>query len=417
MKKIKKILTKIGVAVSILILNFLMFFNTVTASTINDAHIYSIGDCGELLKYKGIVVKSNYVQYTKDNVSYPAYCLDKTKTGADNEGYSVSVQEAIQDVGLWRVIINGYPYKTIEELGVANKEEAFLATKQAIYCYIHENKLSDYEAIGEAGQRTLKAMEKIITAAENSTETKPSAKTWIKEESTKWEQDSIEKAYISKTYSVTAQATIQDYEIEVTQIPGIKIVDEKNNEKTKFESNEKFKVLIPIKEMKSEGKFTLKITTKVKTKPVLYGTAPNSSLQDYALTAATYEDGVGELEQQYPKNETEIDILKKDEETKKSLEGVEFLLLNENKEVIRQSLKTDEEGKIYIKNLLPGKYYLKESTTLNGYQKAEELIDLEVGLNEKLTVTVYNQKEKEPEIEIEKKETTKEIKKLPVTGM
>ncbi len=72
----------------------------------------------------------------------------------------MSINSAIKDVGLWRRIINGYPYKTIKELGVENKEEAFTATKQAIYCYIHGNNPEDYGAIGSAGQRTLNAMKK-----------------------------------------------------------------------------------------------------------------------------------------------------------------------------------------------------------------------------------------------------------------
>ena len=79
-------------------------------------------------------------------------------------------------MNLWKIIINGYPYKTIEELGVANKEEAFTATKQAIYTYIHRNQLSDYEAIGEAGQRTLNALYKIVNDANNSTEVQISNK-------------------------------------------------------------------------------------------------------------------------------------------------------------------------------------------------------------------------------------------------
>ena len=155
----------------------------------------------------------------------------------------------------------------------------------------------------------------------------------------------------------------------------------------------------------------------MKTKPVLYGTAPDSGLQDYALTAATYEDGIGELSLQYPKNETEIIIVKQDEETNEKLKNVEFELLDENKQVFRQSLLTDEEGRIQISNLLPGKYYLKEIHTSLGYIPTEELIELEVAWNDSLTVTVYNQKEKKPVIEIEKNEITKQVKKLPVTGM
>ena len=168
MKKTRKInIVKILLVISILfIIDLLIVINSVRAESLNSANIYSIGDCGNLLTYKGVIVKVSYVQYTKDNVNYPAYCLDKTKPGAETSPYDVSINSAIKDVGLWWRIINGYPYKTIKELGVENKEEAFTATKQAIYCYIHGNNPEDYGAIGSAGQRTLNAMKNIINNAE-----------------------------------------------------------------------------------------------------------------------------------------------------------------------------------------------------------------------------------------------------------
>ena len=64
----------------IFIMNGLGFMNSVYAtSRIESAYIYSIGDCGQLLKYKGVIVKTDYVQYDYNGVSYPAYCMDKTK--------------------------------------------------------------------------------------------------------------------------------------------------------------------------------------------------------------------------------------------------------------------------------------------------------------------------------------------------
>ena len=378
-----------------------------------------VGDCGKLLKYKGVEVKVSYVQYTAEGVDYPAYCLDKTKPGAENGAYTVSVNNMIQDVGLWRRIINGYPYKSIEELGVANKEEAFTATKQAIYCYIHGNNPADYTPIGEAGERTLRAMHQIIAQAQSSSETKISNYIELKDEDVNWKVDDIEKNYISKVFSILSDAQIQDYSIyfQENTIDGIKITNLQNTLKNESQPDEKFKILIPIESLKEKGEFRILANAKVKTKPVLYGTAPDSGLQDYALTAATYEDGVGEISLQYPKNETEIIVIKQDEESNERLKNVEFALLNENKEMIRQSLLTNEEGKIQISNLLPGKYYLKEVNTSLGYIPTEELIELEVAWNDSLTVTVYNQKEKKPEIKTEKKETVKQVKKLPVTGM
>lgn len=422
--KIKIKLKRILVAILIATLNVLGLINSVYAT--NSANLYSVGDCGQLLTYKGSIIKVSYVQYIENDISYPAYCLDKTKPGAESNPYTVSIQNAVQDVGLWRRIINGYPYKTVEELGVANKEEAFTATKQAIYCYIHGNNPNDYGAVGEAGKRTLNAMKKIIADAENSNETKISSTIKINKNTSEWEQDEKEKDYVSKTYSVSAGATIENYKIIITKengqdIGGIKLTDENNYEKTEFSPNEKFKVLIPIKNMTQNDSFYLNVETKIKTKPVLYGKAPNSSYQDYALTTAVFEEGIGSIKDEYYKNETKIIIIKKDQETGEFLEGVEFELLDDKENIVYTGLKTDKNGKVEIKNIIPGIYYLKETNATDGYVEYNQLIKIETELNQEVTVTVNNRKEEEPEIETKKtgnKEVlSKEVKKLPVTGM
>ena len=336
------------------------------------------------------------------------------------------MQEAIKDVGLWRIIVNGYPYKSIEELGVANKEEAFTATKQAVYYYIHGNRLEDYEGIGEAGGRTLRAIYQIVQDARNSNETKVSSSIQINKLDNEWKQDELNPEYVSKKFSVSAGANIKNYKISITKenaqdIGGIKVTNLQNIEKNEFTSGEQFKVLVPIKNMTEDRTFKLTVESQVQTKPILYGAAPNSSNQDYALTAATYEDGKGEKSDEYPKNETKIIIVKQEEKTKEKLEGVEFELLDENKRVVYADLKTDKEGKIEISNLIPGKYYLRETKSKEGYQKYEELIEMQISLHEQYTVTVNNNQEEKPKIEIDKKKVAKEVssstvRRLPVTG-
>ena len=448
MKKVKRILKKILIAIAVLIFNTLGMINCVNAVDINSADIKSLGDCGSLLKYKGVVVLAYYAQYEHNGVSYPAYCLNKTKQGVtDDISYSVSVQDAITDVKLWRIIINGYPYKTIQELGVANKEEAFTATKQAIYCYIHGNNPADYEPIGEAGQRTLNALNKILNDANNSKETQISNTINIIREDNEWKQDQIDKNYLSKTYSIETAAPLNTYKVNITRnnsndLAGIKLTDEKNVEKQEFKYNEKFKIMIPIKAATEETKIKISVEAKVQTKPVLYGAPSDSVYQDYALTAATYEDGAGSIEDQLPINKTKLVVIKQDKDTKQKLQDVEFCLLDENKNVVYSALKTDKNGKIEIDNLIPGVYYLKEVNTKDGYIPYEQLIDLTLKLNQVVTITVNNTKEtppeittdeKEIEVEQEEKETisysNKEteirnipvekevVKKLPVTGM
>lgn len=426
MQKIKKGIKIILMILMMTCMSFLNFTNAVIASShINTANIQSLGDCGQLLKYKGSIVITYYAGYTYDGITYPAYCLDKTKQGvsATNPAYTVSVEEAIKDVNLWKIIINGYPYKTIEELGVANKEEAFTATKQAIYTYIHGNQLSDYEAIGEAGQRTLNALYKIVNSANQSTETQISNQVDILKLQEQWKQDEIMPDYVSKTYKVSSETNIRNFKVNVTDengkgIEGIKITNEKNEEKEEFTSDEVFKILIPIKTMTEDKTIKIYIETEINTKPILYGKASDSNLQDYALTASTYEDGTGEEKDYYSKNQTKLIIIKKDKETGENLQGVEFQVLDENKNVIYTNLKTDENGKIIVENLIPGKYYIKETRTISGYEIYEDLIEVDISLNEEMTVTVNNHEEEIPEIEktIDNKEvTSKRI--LPVTGM
>ena len=403
------------------IFNTSIFLNSVYAENINSAYIYSTGDCGDLLIYKGIGVKSTYVQYDNNGISYPVYCMDKTKVGAGDNPYTVSVQSMIQDVGLWRVIVNGYPYKSIQELGVANKEEAFTATKQAVYCYLHENTPEDYEPIGEAGQRTLNALKNIVNNAKNSNETKLSSTIAINKNIDEWKQDSIDKNYVSKKYNISAKSNISSYKTTISKedgsdLGGIKLTDENNNEKNEFKSNENFKILIPIKNMKEKGKLILKAEAQVETKPILYGAAPDCGLQDYALTAATYENGTGEANDEYQKNETKIIIVKKDQDSGNIIEGVEFELLDENNQIIYTDLKTNKEGKIVIENLIPGNYYIKETRTIDGYEIYEQPIKVSIELNQEITLTINNNKEEKPQINTTKK-ANKEIKKLPVTGM
>lgn len=170
--------------------------------------------------------------------------------------------------------------------------------------------------------------------------------------------------------------------------------------------------------MTQENTFNIQIKTQINTKPVLYGKAPNSSYQDYALTAATYEDAIGKTEEIYYKNETKVKIIKQDEETKERLENVEFNIFDSNKDIIYSNLKTNENGEIQIENLNPGKYYIQETNTKDGYLLDEELIEFDISLNESLTITINNLFEKKITPETNEKEIEKTvIKKLPVTGM
>ena len=415
----KKIIST--VLVILMMMGTLVFPSKVYASfSINSADLYSKGLYEGYLRYGNTGIIFNYVVYLKDGKEYPAYCLNKDLDGITaNTVYSVSTEELLTNIQVWRAIINGYPYKTASELGCQSNEEAFIATKQAVYCMLYNRDVSEYNAQDERQARVLNALTKIVTNARNSSEIKQSPNLSIIDVTNKWEEDKLDKKYISKTFTISANAPINTYKVtlENIEIEGTKIVNEQNEEKSEFKNKENFKILIPIISMQNEGSFNIKAEGQVATKPILYGYSTNRNLQDYAITGNIYEDGSGKKTVYYTQNETKIIILKKDDEGN-LLEGVKFNLLDENKEVIYSDLTTNKKGEVLISNLQPGKYYVEETATLNGYEVYGDLIEVVVAYNEAFTVTVTNSKEvvniEKPEV---KENQTQVVAKLPKTGM
>lgn len=421
----KKINIKLIVSLAIVIIlgNFISIFSFASFN-MDSANLYSKGDCGRLIKKDGVGVKTSFVVYLKDGKEYPAYCLDKTKHGVDEAGgYNVSINSTLNNVMVWKTIINGYPYKTPEELGCANAEEAFMATKMAVYTILYDYQISQFEGINEAGYRVVNAINTIVTSAKNSNSTKISSDLNLTSDNNILELDNINSKYISKTYKVTANGPMKDYNVSLNgNVPEDTIVtDIDNNPKNNFKANEKFKVLVPIVTLGQGGEFNIKVKSGVQTKPIFYGIAPNSANQDYAITGDTYEDGEGETTITYSKNETKLKIFKQDAETREVLPGAKFDLLDSEKNVLYTNLTSDENGIILINNLMPGTYYLKETKAPNNYLVYEDYIKLEVGFNEEISIIVNNNKGEKPTIEVTKNKVTVKQKmienKLPKTGM
>ncbi len=355
------------------------------------------------------------------------YCLNRELHGVGDyiATYNVKNQGKVEDLGLWRVITNGYPYKTPEQLGTTNEEEAYTATKQAIYCYIYNTSTELYSAIGEPGKRVINAMNIILENAKNSTETFEEPKIEIAQ-SEKWEVDTIEEEYISKQYEIKSNKNISKVILNLESEPnGTKITDLNNQETNEFNSDGKFKILIPINSLEETGEFKIKIKTQMETKPIFVGKAPQDNLQDYALTAFSYEDVDSELIQNYEKNNTKIILEKKDKETKNPLKGAKFEILDKNQKIIRV-VETDENGQIIMDQLMPGTYYIREVKAPEGYALDLEMKQIDIKLNEQITIEVDNEKivttiktEKTEEkiVEIIEKKQVVEIPKLPVTGM
>lgn len=425
----KKLISIISI---IVILIGLIPISSKAVVPIDTAYIYANKKTEGLLMWKGLKIHTHLAVYKKDGKEYPAYCMNRELPGVEiGRSQTVDVKQLVNNVMIWRTIINGYPYKSISELGCNTEEEAYLATKQAVYCMLTNRDVNEYSAIGEAGERTLNALRTIVNNARNSNQTKVSSELTVNEQEKLWKIDNLDSSYISKTFLVTANTSMSKYTVNVKNlnIEGYKLVDQNNKEKTEFSNSEKFKILIPIQEVKQDGNFSIEVSAQVATKPVFYGESRDSGLQSYALTGYTYEEGTGSKKVYYTKNETKIIITKTDDKTGKKLEGVEFELLDKNQNKIYTEITTNKDGIATIDNLLPGIYYIRETKTLEGYQLYSKLIKVELELNEETTVNVINS-EKEPEIYKEEKKTELAVKekksnikvketgpKLPKTGM
>lgn len=386
----------------ILIITLISFISTSFAFGVGEIKVYSKGECPRLLTYKGTPIRTTFIAFTTSNgYENPAYCLDVTLPGAEEGEYLVSGNETIQNVEVWRAIINGYPYKSLSELGAANEQEAFAATKQAVYTMLQGRNIEDYGPVdSDAGRRTYEIYKNIVNNARNSNENIENiTSTRVISIDDKWNIDEKQKEYVSRKYKVSSAVKKGDAEIflEGNLPKGILITDLENNPKINFSLEEEFKILIPINSQTEDGGIDICARVNLESKPVVYGRTMIAGRQDYALTGYWHEEIFVKTSQEYNKNTSKLKIIKKEYGTETLLSNVKFNLLDENKNPIYTDLITNNVGEIIIENMIPGKYYLQEVETLEEYNLYTDLIEINLDFNEEFIATVNNTK-KEVEV-------------------
>lgn len=421
--KIKKILSILIILITI-IMGLSIYSKDVKAATylIEEADLYSKEEL-VCFRYQGTKIGVEFVVYEKDGIEYPAYCLNKNLPGVTTEeGYKVQVDKLVNNNKIWRAVVNGYPFKTPAQLGCNSNAEAFAATKMAVYDAMYNYDWDDFEGMNAQGNRIITAAEKISKLARSSSETKPIAMVDINETSEGWKIDNIDSKYISREFEVACNLQYDKYSLKVNNsgIGNIKIVDGNNEEKNELKNGENFKVLIPISELDKSGEIEIEVVADVKTRPILYGESGDSSKQSYALAAGDYEFENAKIRIKYTANETKIEIVKRDAETKELLQGAKFNILDENKNIIYSDVTTNKEGVAIIDRVVPGRYYIQEIKAPEGYAIYGDLVEINIELNQKYTVNINNYEkpeDKEKEVENNDKEISKTGEKyLPRTG-
>ena len=394
-----KKLTQKSIAILLVLLSLLsVFSNLVLAATpISSALIKNGGDCGYHLQYwtgsNWSFVKTTYVYYEQGGNQYPAYCMQPDLPGVgESSEYNVSVDDIINDVRLWRVAINGYPYQSPQAMGLENQYDAFVATKQAIYRILDGiDPNSFYNGADSRGQAIKNAIINLVNIGKNGSQTPMNTDVTVNKVGGFIEDGD----YYYQEYSISSPVETSEYTITAVQgLPdGYQITNMSNNSQSTFSGSEHFKVRVPKSALSSDINATIVLQAKCKTYPVFYGKTTVPGTQDYLLTFDPFGDVAGRTDLNVKTNTGKIKIIKNDEDTNEPIQGVTFQLTKDDGTVIANAT-TNERGEITFPNLYQNNYQLKEISTNDNYILNEMTFDVNVEYNKTTTKTITNEHKK-----------------------
>jgi TQXA domain-containing protein len=164
---IKKFL--IGMMVLIILINTCVPCSY--ALEISSADLVKIGTADYHLKYNGRYIICSIVGYNKNGKFYPAYCMNSDLPGAETVSYTVNISELINNDAIWRVVTNGYPYVSAEEMGL-DFYDAYEVTKLAIYCMLGQSDITkySYDANDEIAHKMYDCLVNLVNIGYNRTD-------------------------------------------------------------------------------------------------------------------------------------------------------------------------------------------------------------------------------------------------------
>ena len=144
MKRIISLMLTLAVTLSLLVL--LAGAASTPEEALGEVNIYSGGYSMKYLAVNGKVQTQSYTYFLYENSAgetqeIPAYCVNPNQYGVPQtvpEGESIRylAEEKASDPKVVGLIANMYPHRSLEELGLDNKYQAFYAGKIALWCYL-----------------------------------------------------------------------------------------------------------------------------------------------------------------------------------------------------------------------------------------------------------------------------------------
>ncbi|MGE6553510.1 VaFE repeat-containing surface-anchored protein, partial [Bacillus mycoides] len=282
---------------------------------------------------------------------------------------------------VYRVLLNGYPQKTPEQLGVSTWQQAHYATQLSIWHALGQINTGELQFKDAAVEQATKA---ITYAADHTEDTQD---VYMNVQPTDKQEATLHGEYFeTTTYAVETNAKKGEYKIQLQEAPvGTRVVTEQGETKEAFQLGEKFRVQVP-KSSKS-AELSLRVTANLTNQhAVMYkGT---SVIQDATVLLERSQEKVSQDLQVFWKAVGGLKILKVDE-NKKPLAGAVFEVLASNQKSMG-TITTNAEGMATIDNIEMGSYVVKEIQSPVGYILNDTPQTLEVKTGEIVTWTAEN---------------------------
>ena len=357
----------------------------------------------------------------------PAYCVNPNQYGVPQtvgpgESIKYMADEKASDPKVVGIISNGYPHRSLGELKLDNKYQAYYATKMALWCYLLPNwdianlkvapGLSGSEL--DIGNRILAAAKDIYKRGTTYNYMLEPRMTVTPDHSTAYPVTIGGQEYKQQVFTVWSETWVYDYDVAVAfsdpdSVPeGTKIVDANNNEITAVTTQPTsdgyagtFKVLYPMDSIQGQsGNVQLSLSAPVAQYAAMYAVCQEKDqygdLQNYicdldnkvqldVAAVSSYVDS-GEPDP----DETALKIVKLEEGTEVPLEGAVFSVYDpEGKKV--GSYSTGLDGTVTIPLTLEGHYTVTEEIPPRYHLLPEETTQhAEVEYNKTATLTFWN---------------------------
>lgn len=357
----------------------------------------------------------------------PAYCVNPNIKGVPQtvgvgESIKYLANERSSDPKVVGIISNGYPHRSLGELKLDNKYQAYYATKMALWCYLLPNwNIANLKVAPgltgselDIGNRILAAAKDIYKRGTTYNYMLEPRMTATPDKSAAYSVTVDGKQYKQQVFTIWSETWVYDYDIAVSfadpgSVPqGTRIVDENDQDITAVTTKwtgdgygGKFKVLYPADSIEGEsGSVQLSLTADVAQYAAMYAVCQEKdkygNLQNYIcdldnsrhmeLAAVSSYTGGGEPD---PK-ETALKIVKLEEGTKIPLEGAVFSVYDpEGRKV--GSFSTSPDGTVIIPLTLEGHYTVTEEIPPQYHLLSEERTQhADVEYNKVATLTFWN---------------------------